>query len=156
MPPNLAAEVGRLKAAGKWKRFNAVTQAQPLDGGVKVGETVYTRQEIDLEEAFDRATTAEEAVAIATELRAFDARRAQVQTTTRHRGPRPQGIGIRRRTCTGGRRRPGARRTSRSTASSGGAESDSDGPGERPRRLLLLGVRDRRLADSLSRIGAIR
>jgi hypothetical protein len=76
-----------------------------------------------------------------------------VTRQARDRTPRRQSIGIRRRTCTG-RRRPGGR-TARSTASSGGAESDSDGPGERPRRLLLLGVRDRRLADSLARIAGV-
>lgn len=57
-----------------------------------------------------------------------------------------------RRTC-GGRRRPGARRVSRSAAGPPG-ESDSDGPGERPRQPLLAG-RDRLLADAASRIGVV-
>jgi hypothetical protein len=119
-----------------------------MDGSGKVNTT--TSEEIDLEIELDEAPTRQAAMAAENNLQAIAAAR-----TTRDRAPRRQNIGVRRRTCTGGRRRPGARRTARSTASSGGAESDSDGPGERPRRLLLLGVRDRRLADSLCRIGAV-
>jgi hypothetical protein len=132
MPPDLAAEVARLKlpastadySKADWAKHNAATDAwfeklnePPADGGVEI---------VDLTPGSPT-----------------------FGQTTRDRTPRRQSIGVRRRTCTG-RRRPGGRAT-RSTASSGGAESDSDGPGERPRRLLLLGERDRRLADSLSR-----
>jgi hypothetical protein len=52
--------------------------------------------------------------------------------------------------------RPRARRTaSRSAAASSGEPSDSDGPGEKPRQVVLLGGSDRRLADSAARIGTI-
>ena len=137
MPPDLVAEVERPTADELLESL----PEPPADGGVEIRDltpdspkfgqaTIVTRQEINREMAEDARPTA-----------------------TRDRAPRRQSIGVRRRTCTG-RRRPGGR-TARSTASSGGAESDSDGPGERPRRLLLLGVRHRRLADSLCRIGAV-
>lgn len=57
-----------------------------------------------------------------------------------------------RRTCSGGRRRPGVRRvTSRSSASSGDPDSSEPPLG----RLPLLAGRDRLLVGSLSRIGAV-
>jgi hypothetical protein len=51
-------------------------------------------------------------------------------------------IPVARRACSGGRRRAGVRRTASASRSTGGGSSgepsDSDGPGERPRRDVVL------------------
>jgi hypothetical protein len=70
-------------------------------------------------------------------------------------------VPVARRACSGGRRRAGVRRTASASRSTGGGSSgepsDSDGPGERPRRdVVLLGGRDRLLCDSAARIGVPR
>lgn len=65
--------------------------------------TVTSREEIEAEMALDHA---------------------------RLRAPRRQATGVRRRTCTGGRRRPSARRSTRSSSSSGDSSEGSGPPGE--------------------------
>jgi len=57
-----------------------------------------------------------------------------------------------RQACDGGNRRPAHRSVAKTRGSPDSSESDSDGPGERPRQPLLAG-RDRLLAASLARMG---
>jgi hypothetical protein len=146
-----------------WRPVPAKGGAVSTTDGNTGKVTVTTAEEIDLMEDFDKASPGSEAaIAIAAKLRQFDEAVSRpvgptTPSTTRDRAPRLQSIGVRRRTCAGGRRRPGARRVVRSSsgAASTGEPSDSDGPGEKPRRVVLLAAHERRQVEILSRIGPV-
>jgi hypothetical protein len=163
-----------------WARHSAVTNAwcekqnePPLGGGVQTsdltagsptfGETsVYTTEEYDLDCAFDQAPPGSaEAIAIAAKLAAMSARATAPPapvlhvTSERIRAPRREAMGVRRRTCTGGR--PSARRSSRSS-SGDSSEGPSDPPEYRHADLApfpLVGSSARLLSDSLARVGVV-
>jgi hypothetical protein len=159
MSDDLAAEVARLDLSAStadyskddWARHNAVTHAwfgkqnePPLDGGVEVGDltagsptfgqvVTYSAEEIDLEEAFDRAPAGgEEAIAIATRLQEFDRERTAAQTATRHHASRRQSIGTRRPTCRARSSLRGGRPSSRRTSSHSSASSGDPDLGDEP------------------------
>jgi hypothetical protein len=132
--------------------------------------TLTLAEQTDAEMEFDQATPGSaDAEAAAAKIRAAEAKaraasrratRTLCRATAPARAPRRQSVGVRRRACSGGRRRPGVRRTRASSSSGsdpGGGEHAEPEVGPPGHGLVPFVRRSTRLqTESFTRIGTPR